>query len=232
MIVLEVNPDPRDLAKVDVIMRDVDIKRRISLGYKQTQPNPLEKYRIHSKVPVRITSIVDDGAFAELEKGIEGWIHKSELSWTEVSPDPRDFFSEGDEVDMIVLEVNPDPRDLAKVDVIMRDVDIKRRISLGYKQTQPNPLEKYSVGSEVWGTITKIVDDGAFVKLADNIEGFIDKSQINPNWDKGKKIKDSVFVNQGYNLKVLGIDKDNCKIKLSLKAILEAQILAEDAKRN
>ena len=200
--------------KVDVAVLKIERKkRRIALSYKRTKPNPwenvLEKYNVGSVVRGKIVSIADFGVFVELEEGIEGLIHISELSWTEARPQPRKFFSKGDEVDVMVLNIDRE----------------KRRIQLSYKQTKPEPWEnvseKYRVGSVVRGKIVSITDFGAFAKLTDGIEGLIHISELGPK--QIQKPDEVVSIGDELDLKVINLDVKERRIGLSLKAMHNEQ---------
>lgn len=161
-----------------------------------------ENYPIGSTVKGKVVRFYRSGVFVELEKGLEGLIQVSELSWTKGYPNPVDFFEQGDEVDVVVLE-------------ILRE---EKELLLSYKQTKPNPWEKYKVDSVVRGKIVNIVTYGAFAELEENVHGLIHvselaaKSTINP--------RDVVAVGDQLYLKVLSVDVNKSRISLSLKAML------------
>ena len=168
-----------------------------------------EKYPINSTVKGEVTNIVAFGVFVELEKGLEGLLHISELSWTERYPDPNELFSVGTEINVVVLEIDP----------------VKARISLSYKQTQPDPwelvAEKYSVGSVVRGRIVNIVDFGAFVELEKGVKGLIHKSKLDPR--QTQMPEDVVSVNDELILKVIELDVNKRRIGFSLKTVVDKQ---------
>ena len=168
-----------------------------------------EKYPINSTVKGKVSNIVGFGVFVKLEKGLEGLIHTSELSWTERYPDPNELFSVGAEINAVVLEIDP----------------VKGRISLSYKQTQPDPwelvTEKYSVGSMVQGRIVKIVNFGTFVELEKGVEGLIHKSELTPR--QIQMLEDVVSVNDELSLKVIELDVNKRRIGFSLKAVGKKQ---------
>lgn len=147
---------------------------RVSLGMKQLVPDPWsfaeETYPVGTKVTGRVVSLADYGAFVEVEEGIEGLIHVSEMSWTRKVRHPSKIVSVGEEVDAVVLDIKPE----------------SRRISLGMKQTVPNPWEviseKYPVGSTIEGKIKNITDFGMFIGIDDDIDGLVHISDI--SWTK------------------------------------------------
>ena len=164
-----------------------------------------EKYPINSTVKGKVSSIVEFGVFVELEKGLQGLIHTSELSWTDRYPDPNELFNVGIEINVVVLEIAP----------------VKGRISLSYKHTQPDPwelvAEKYTVGSVVRGRIVKIVNFGAFVELEKGVEGLIHKSELAPR--QIQMPEDVVSVNDELSLKVIELDVNKRRIGFSLKTL-------------
>lgn len=198
--------------KVDMVQYRFEVVGKLIKECLATQ-NPWEniekKYPIGSTVKGKVVRVYMSGAFVELEMGLEGLIQTSELSWTRRFPDPRSFFSEGDEVEVVVLEI-----DLKKKDIL-----------LGYKQTRPDPwknfLEKYNVGSVVRGKIATIIHYGAFVELEMGINGFIHISELQPGWTE--RVEDVVSVGTECNLKVIKIKTNTRQIELSLKAMSEEQ---------
>ena len=199
--------------EVNVRVLEIDpAKQHIELSYKQTKPDPwgfiTEKYSVGSVVQGRIVNITNFGAFVELEDGIRGLIHVSELSWTKRST-PSELFEIGDEVDVRVLEIDP----------------AKQHIELSYKQTKPDPwgfiTEKYSVGSVVQGRIVNITNFGAFVELEKDIEGLIHISELT---SRSIQTPDEVVsVAEEVNLKVIELDAKARRISLSLKAVRQEQ---------
>ena len=153
-----------DEVDAKVLSIDTDDKK-ISLGVKQLQPDPWdeieEKYMIGTVHKVVVQNLTQFGAFAELEEGIDGLIHVSDLSWTKVIKHPKEVVEKGDELEIKILEVSRE----------------NRRISLGYKQLQDDPwpdlIEKYEAGNEASGEIIKILDKGIIIQLQDNVEGII-----------------------------------------------------------
>ena len=198
-----------DSLTVKIIDFDKD-KKRVSLGLKQLTPHPWENvkesYPEDTKISGKIVSMTNYGAFVEIEPGIEGLIHVSEMSWTRHVKNPSEMFSLGDEIEAIVLAVDTE----------------ERKISLGAKQLQADPWdqieEKYIVGTIVKGKIINVTQFGAFVELEDGIDGLIHVSDL--SWtriirhpkeiiDKGKKVE----------VRVLEISRDNRRIALGLKQI-------------
>ena len=184
--------------------------QRISLGMKQLEADPWEgvdaKYPVGAKFSGRVTNITDYGAFVELEPGIEGLVHVSEMSWTKKNVHPGKIVSTSQEVDVAVLDVDPN----------------KRRISLGLKQTMDNPWDSFSanyqVGSEIDGDVRNITEFGLFVGLPGDIEGMVHISDLDwelsgeeaiKNYNKGDAIK----------VKVLEVDIEKERISLGVKQL-------------
>jgi len=183
---------------------------RVSLGLKQLVPDPWDnvdqKYPEGMKVKGRVVSIADYGAFIELEKGVEGLIHVSEMSWTEKIRHPSKILNVGDVVEAVVLSIDRE----------------RRRISLGLKQLEPNPwdivTERYPVGTIIEGKIKNITDFGVFVGIAEGIDGLIHISDI--SWTKRIKHPSEVFQKgQTVRAKVLYIDKNEKKFSLGIKQL-------------
>jgi small subunit ribosomal protein S1 len=204
---------PSEVVKVGDQLRVVILKydparERVSLGMKQILPDPWSdarnRYPAGARVHGKVVSLTDYGAFVELEKGVEGLVHVSEMSWTKRVNHPRDVLSEGQDVDVQVLDVDPQ----------------NRRISLGLKQTEPNPWDlvrvNHPVGSHVRGKIKSITDFGIFVGVAEGIDGLIHVSDL--HWTK--KIKHaSELYKKGDDVEavVLGVDVENERISLGIK---------------
>jgi small subunit ribosomal protein S1 len=198
-----------DEVEVMVISFDTETKR-VSLGLKQKHQNPWEdadvKYPINSKVKGKVVNILPYGAFIELEKGIEGLVHISELSWTKKVNHPSEIINVGDTVEAIVLSVDKE----------------NRKIALGIKQTEVNPWllveEKYEIGSSIEGKVRNITDYGVFVELEPGIDGMIHISDI--SWLKKVNHPSEFFKkNQTVQAKVLSIDQTNRKISLGVKQL-------------
>ncbi|MBJ7577292.1 30S ribosomal protein S1 [Devosia sp. MC532] len=190
---------------------------RISLGMKQLQADPWEgieaKYPINSKFTGRVTNITDYGAFVELEPGIEGLIHVSEMSWTKKNVHPGKIVSTSQEVDVVVLEVDAD----------------KRRISLGLKQTLQNPWEAFAeknpVGSTIEGEVKNKTEFGLFIGLEGDVDGMVHLSDL--DWQKSGEVALEDY-NRGdmVSAKVLDVDVEKERISLGIKQ-LAADDLAE-----
>jgi small subunit ribosomal protein S1 len=196
-----------DEIEVKILSYDLE-KERVSLGMKQLTPDPWEtaseQYPVGSKVKGRVVSLTDYGAFVELEEGIEGLIHVSEMSWTKKVKHPSKMVSVGEEVEAIVLDLKPE----------------SRRISLGMKQVEPNPWdvisEKYPVGTIIEGKIKNITDFGLFIGIEDDIDGLVHISDI--SWTKRIKHPGEVY-KKGDTVQavVLDIDKENERFSLGIK---------------
>jgi small subunit ribosomal protein S1 len=183
-------------------------KERISLGLKQLTADPWslveEKYPLGSRVTGRVVSLTDYGAFVELEPGVEGLIHISEMSWTRKIRHPSQVLTVNDQVECAVLELEPN----------------RKRISLSLKQVEPNPWEvigeKYPVGSVIEGKIKNITDFGIFIGIDEGIDGLVHISDI--SWTKRFKHPSELYKKgQSVQAKVLYIDKDNERFSLSIK---------------
>jgi small subunit ribosomal protein S1 len=197
--------------KITVRVLEFDKEReRISLGLKQLTPNPWdmveERYPVGSKVKGRVVNIVAYGAFIELEKGIEGLVHISELSWTRKINHPSEVLGIGDVVEAMVLSIDREAQ----------------KISLGLRQIEVNPWmqveDKYPVGTVIKGKIRNIVPYGAFVELEEGLEGLIHISDI--SWTR-KLNHPSEVLKRGETVeaKVLSVDQENKKISLGLKQL-------------
>ena len=190
--------------------------KRISLGLKQLQRNPWELLEQRSpegsKITGRIRNITSFGAFVEIEPGIDGLIHTSDLSWTKRGTAANEELKEGDEIEVVVLQIDA----------------AERRVSLGLKQTQPDPWgdvpEKYKVGSVVRGTIVNLTSFGAFTKLEEGIEGLIHISELAER--RIEKPEEVVSVGDELDLKVINLSPKDRRIGLSLKALLAEQARA------
>jgi small subunit ribosomal protein S1 len=190
-------------------------KRRISLGMKQLQPHPWdlasEKYKMGDRVHGSVTRVADFGAFVELEKGIEGLIHLSEMSWSKKVRKPSDVVKPGDQVDVVVLGVN----------------QADRRISLGLKQALGDPwadvLQKYPVGSVAEGSVTSLQKFGAFVQLAEGVEGMIHVGDISAE----KRInhpQEVLKMGQVVKAQVLEVDTEKRRLRLGMKQLVPTSL--------
>ena len=198
-----------DKTKVKILSFDKE-KERVSLGIKQLTPDPWseteEKYPVGTRVSGRIVSLTDYGAFVEVEQGVEGLIHVSEMSWTRKIKHPSQILSIGDIVDVIVLNI---------------DVP-KKRISLGMKQIDPNPWdiieEKYPVGTTLEGKIKNITDFGIFIGIDEGIDGLVHISDI--SWTKRIKHPAEIYKKgQEIQAVVLNIDKNSERFSLGIKQL-------------
>ncbi|MDG1843026.1 MAG: 30S ribosomal protein S1 [Nitrospinaceae bacterium] len=197
-----------DKLEVMVLKFDKE-KERVSLGLKQITADPWisvdKKYPINKKIKGKVVSITDYGVFVELEKGIEGLVHISEMSWSRHIKHPSKIVSIRDEVDAVVLTLDKE----------------KKRISLGMKQMEANPWveieEKYPVGTEVIGTIRNLTDFGAFIELEDGVDGLIHISDL--SWKKIKHPSETLKKKDEVKAMVLNIDKENCRISLGVKQL-------------
>ena len=200
-----------DEIKVKVLKFDSD-SERVSLGLKQIQPDPWidasMRYPIGKRIEGRVVSLAEYGAFVELEPGIEGLIHVSEMSWTKRIKHPSKVVAVGDTVEAVVLDVD----------------ERERKISLGMKQIEPNPWsvieEKYPIGTRVSGTIRNITNFGVFVGLEEGVDGLVHVSDI--SWTEQIKHPGEKF-NKGDTIEavVLKIDKENEKFSLGIKQLEE-----------
>jgi small subunit ribosomal protein S1 len=206
---------PRDLVnvgdeiQVKVLKFDKE-KQRVSLGFKQLTPDPwldaAERYPVGAHVHGRVLSVTDYGAFVELEQGIEGLVHLSEMTWSKRLKHPSKLVKPGDEVDTVVLSVNP----------------ADRRISLGMKQLLENPwenlTERYPAGTVVEGRVRNLTDFGAFIEIEDGIDGLVHVSNL--SWTKRVK-HPSEIVKKGEKVKavVLGVEPANRRLSLGIKQL-------------
>ncbi|MEX2364811.1 MAG: S1 RNA-binding domain-containing protein, partial [Balneolaceae bacterium] len=199
--------------RLNVAVIDFDEKsKRVSLGLKQLQPHPWEiineKYPEGMKVQGRVVSIADYGAFIELEKGVEGLIHISEMSWTQHIKHPSQLVEKDDVVECIVLNINEE----------------EKKISLGVKQLEEDPwadiLERYPVGSKHQGVIRNLTNFGVFVELEPGIDGLIHVSDL--SWtEKVEHPNEVVNKDQEIEVVILGVDFDNRRITLGHKQVEE-----------
>jgi len=195
--------------------------QRISLGMKQLQSDPwesaAEKYQIGTKLNGRVTNITDYGAFVELDDGVEGLVHVSEMSWTKKNVHPGKIVSTSQQIEVMVL-----------------DVDMtKRRISLGLKQTTPNPWENFQqtfkIGSEIEGEVRNITEFGLFVGLNEEIDGLVHLSDI--SWDvPGEKALEGFSKGDKVKAKILDIDMEKERISLGIKQLSDDPMAGEAQK--
>jgi small subunit ribosomal protein S1 len=202
-----------DEVKVVVLRIDKD-KERVSLGYRQRFEDPWThveaRYPVGKKITGKVTNVVDYGAFIELEEGVEGLIHVSEMSWTKKIKNPKSFLQGGKEVEVVITEV---------------DVE-KRRLSLSLRQAEPNPWEEFAtrsrVGAKVKGTVRNLTDFGAFVELEPGVDGLIHVSDM--AWSR-RIAHPSEVVQKGQEVEavIIAMDVANQRISLSLKELLPSE---------
>ncbi len=206
---------PKDLVhvgdhiQVKILKFDPD-KQRVSLGFKQLTPDPwldaMERYPIGAHVRGKVISVTDYGAFIELEQGIEGLVHVSEMTWSKRMKHPSKLVNVGDEVDCEVLQVNP----------------TERRISLGMRQLMQNPWDalhdKFPIGAMVEGRVRNLTEFGAFIEIEDGIDGLVHVS--NMSWTKRIKHPSEVL-KKGDKVKavVLAIESDKRRLSLGIKQL-------------
>lgn len=198
-----------DRIQVKVLSFDRD-NERVSLGLKQLVDDPWSRaegrYPVGTKVGGKVVSLTDYGAFVEIEEGVEGLIHVSEMSWTKKIRHPSKILSVGDEVEAVVLSINPE----------------SKRISLGMKQLESNPwdviAQKYPIGTTIAGKIKNITDFGIFIGIDEGIDGLVHISDI--SWTKRVKHPSEIFrKNQEVQAIVLNIDKENERFSLGIKQL-------------
>jgi len=203
-----------ETVEVQVIRFNTETQR-ISLGMKQLQSDPWEaaqaNFQIGTKVTGRVTNITDYGAFVELSDGVEGLVHVSEMSWTKKNVHPGKIVSTSQEVEVMVLDID----------------SVKRRISLGLKQCNPNPWESfkdtYAAGNEIEGEVRNITEFGLFIGLNEEIDGLVHLSDI--SWDvAGDEAIQSYKKGDMVKAKVLEVDVDKERISLGIKQLTEDQV--------
>jgi len=220
---------PSDILKVGdevdaVVLGIQKEEQKISLGLRQLDPNPWDmvrhNYPVGAHVRGKVRNITTYGAFVELEEGIDGMVHVSDMSWTRKVNHPSEIVKKGDEIDATVLE--------------------QQRISLGMKQLAEDPWQdidsRFKVGDVVSGTVSKITSFGAFIELKDHIDGLVHISQITE--ERVEKIKDVLKSEQEVTARVIKIDRDERRIGLSIKAAnysaeeLEAEAASYDSMKD
>jgi small subunit ribosomal protein S1 len=208
---------PSEVVKLDqvvtVVVLDFDEnKKRISLGMKQLMPHPWveieQRYAVGQRVKGKVVSMTDYGAFIELEKGIEGLVHVSEMSWTQHVKHPTQLFMMGQEVEAVILNIDQD----------------SKKISLGIKQLEPDPwtlfLEKYPIGSVHKGVVRNLTAFGAFIELEPGVDGLVHISDL--SWTKKVRHPGEIFKKgEELDVMILGIDMENRRISLGHKQVLE-----------
>lgn len=208
--------NPKDIVsigdEVDVKVLSFDREKvRVSLGMKQIEPHPWEsiedRYKVGDVVKGKVVSIVDYGAFVEIEKGIEGLIHISEISWTQRIKHTSEYFKVGEEVEAMILSIDKE----------------NERISLGIKQLTPNPWEsleeRFPPGKKFKSRIKSITDFGLFVEVEEGIDGLVHISDI--SWSgRVESPQESFKVGQDIEVVVLSIDKANQRVSLGMKQLV------------
>ena len=199
-----------DEVKVVVLRVDKD-KERVSLGYRQRFEDPWThveaRYPVGKKIAGKVTNVVDYGAFVELEEGVEGLIHVSEMSWTKKVKNPKSLLHSGQEVEVVITEA---------------DVE-KRRLSLSLRQAEPNPWEEFAtrfrVGSKVKGVVRNLTDFGAFVELEPGVDGLVHVSDM--AWTR-RLSHPSEVVQKGQEIEalIIAMDTANQRISLSIKELM------------
>ena len=200
--------------EVDAVILSINSNdKKISLGIRQTEDNPWElvqdKYPIGARVQGRVRNFTSYGAFVELQEGVDGMIHVSDMSWTRKINHPSEMLQKAEEVECVVLEVDAS----------------SQRISLGLKQAQEDPWSsiaaKYNVGQKVTGKVTKLTSFGAFVEIEEGIDGLVHISQISD--DRVQNVKELLSAGQDVEARVIKIDPVERRIGLSIKAALVAE---------
>ena len=196
--------------EVEVAILSINtVDQKIALGIRQTEENPWDtvqkRYPIGSRVKGKVRNFTSYGAFVEIEDGIDGMIHVSDMSWTRKINHPSEMVQKGQEVEAIVLEIDSEAQ----------------RISLGLKQASEDPwhtiANRYQIGQIVKGKVSKIASFGAFVELEDGVDGLVHISQISN--DHVEKVKDALKVGQEVEARIVRIDSDERRIGLSIKAV-------------
>ncbi len=196
--------------EVQVVVLSVDVEtQKIALGIRQTQANPWDtvqdRFPVGSKIRGKVRNFTAYGAFVELEEGIDGMIHVSDMSWTRKINHPSECLQKGQEVEAVVLDVNTK----------------EQRISLGLKQAQTDPWaeisSRYQVGAIVKGKVSKVASFGAFVELEDGVDGLVHISQLADQ--RVDKVKDVLDVGQEVEARVIRVDRAERRIGLSIRAM-------------
>jgi len=191
--------------------------RRISLGMKQVQENPWkslgERYHVGARVHGRVRNLTDFGAFIEIEDGVDGLVHVSDISWARRIKHPSEVLKKGQQVDAVITAIDPD----------------NRRMSLSIKDLEPNAwndfVASHKPGDLVKGKIARFASFGAFVELGDNLEGLCHISELSD--ERVNKPEDAVQLGQEMEFKVLRIDAENRKIGLSARAAAHDEPVVE-----
>jgi small subunit ribosomal protein S1 len=187
------------------------VARRISLGLKQTEPNPWSviaaKYAVGSKVRGKVRNLTDFGAFVEVEEGIDGLVHISDLTWSKRIKHPSEILNKGDEVEAVILKIDTE----------------NQRLSLGVKQLQPNIWDEFfrlhNVGDVVRGKVVRLTDFGAFVELESGVEGLVHVSEFST--ERVENPETHFNIDDEIDVKIIRMDPTENKIGLSVKSILQ-----------
>ncbi len=206
---------------VEAVVLDVDVKQnRISLGMKQLEPNPYEqlteKYPPGTVVKGKVRNIADFGIFVEIEEGIDGLVHISDMSWTQRVKHPSELFQKGDDVEAVLLNIDTSDGE-------------KPKISLGIKQLVADPWDRipfdYPIGKIVDGKVLKVLDFGAFVELEKGVEGLVHVSEISEEHVEDPRVV--LNPNQEVKVQILSTDAAERKIALSIKGAARAKEMAD-----
>ena len=197
-----------DEITVKILKYDRD-KERVSLGYKQLTPDPWtlvrQVYPVGARVTGKVVNLTDYGAFVELEAGVEGLIHVSEMSWSKRVKHPSKMLQLGQDIEAVILDVDLD----------------NRRISLGLKQTEPDPwstlTERYAIGSVISGRVRNLTDFGAFIEVEEGIDGLVHVSDISPR--RIKHPSEVLKKGERVDAVILNIDTDNHRLSLGIKQL-------------
>ncbi|HXH27572.1 MAG TPA: S1 RNA-binding domain-containing protein, partial [Candidatus Polarisedimenticolia bacterium] len=187
--------------------------RRLSLGLRQTEPNPWsmigEKYQEGDRITGKVRNLTDFGAFIEVEEGIDGLVHISDMSWTKRLKHPSEMLKKGDDVEAVILKIDSE----------------NQRLSLGIKQLQPNIWEEFfkthTIGDLVTGRVVRLTDFGAFVEIQEGIEGLVHVSEIAE--ERIDKPSDRLSLDEGVTAKIIKMDIVDQKIGLSIKSAIQDQ---------
>jgi len=193
---------------IEAVILDVDLKqRRLSLGLKQIEPNPwdmiAQKYEVGSKLTGKVRNLTDFGAFVEVEEGVDGLIHISDISWTKRIKHPSEALKKGDTVEAIILKIDAE----------------NQRLSLGLKQLSPNIwdefFEGHNLGDVITGRVSRLADFGLFVEIAEGVEGLVHVSELST--ERVEHPKDKFEEGQEIRAKIIKMDNVDRKIGLSIK---------------
>ena len=190
-------------------------EEKISLGMKQTEQDPWMvlplKYPVGTRINGKVRNLTSFGAFVEIEPGIDGLIHISDMSWTKRVQHPSEVVKKGDDVDVVILNIDSD----------------NKRISLGLKQAEEDPWlrigETYPVGTELTGTVVRLMDKGVVVDIGNDIEGFVPLSQLNMSGAVVSSPADVVYETMRLEMRVLEVDPIHRRIVLGVTNIPEEQ---------